>query len=92
VMGYGAGLAKGRPHVQMVERTFGVGRGEMLFIGDSLHDGEIAVVEGLPFVGVAGTFSKESFQLRFPGKPVVQRFAELLDLFEGKAAAIAANY
>jgi phosphoglycolate phosphatase-like HAD superfamily hydrolase len=92
VMGYGDGLAKGRPHVQMVERAFGVGRGEMLFIGDSLHDGEIAVVEGLPFVGVAGTFSKESFQLRFPGKPVVQRFAELLDLFEGKAAAIAANY
>ena len=92
VMGYGNGLAKGRPHVQMVERAFGVGRGEMLFIGDSLHDGEIALVEGLSFVGVAGTFSKESFLLRFPGQPVVHRFAELLDLFEGKRAAIAANY
>ena len=92
VMGYGNGLAKGRPHVQMVERAFGVGRGEMLFIGDSLHDGEIALVEGLPFVGLAGTFSKESFLLRFPGQPVVNRFAELLDLFEGKAAAVAANY
>ena len=92
VMGYGNGLAKGRPHVQMVERAFGVGRGEMLFIGDSLHDGEIALVECLSFVGVAGTFSKESFLLRFPGQPVVHRFAELLDLFEGKRAAIAANY
>ncbi len=92
VMGYGNGLAKGRPHVQMVERAFGVGRGEMLFIGDSLHDGEIALVEGLSFVGLAGTFSKESFLLRFPGQPVVNRFAELLDLFEGKAAAVAANY
>jgi phosphoglycolate phosphatase-like HAD superfamily hydrolase len=91
VMGYGDGLAKGRPHVEMVERTFGVGRGEMLFIGDSLHDGEIAVVEGLSFVGVAGTFSKESFLLRFPGKPVVHRFAELLDLFERRPTAIAAN-
>jgi len=91
VMGYGDGLAKGRPHVQMVERAFGVGRGEMLFIGDSLHDGEIALVEGLPFVGVAGTFSKESFLLRFPGKPVVHRFAELLDLFEGDQPAVAAN-
>ena len=91
VLGYGDGLAKGRPHVQMVERVFGVGRGEMLFIGDSLHDGEIAVVEGLPFVGLAGTFSKESFMLRFPAKPVVHRFAELLDLFEGGPAAIAAN-
>jgi phosphoglycolate phosphatase-like HAD superfamily hydrolase len=25
----------------------------MLFIGDSLHDGEIAEREGIPFVGVA---------------------------------------
>lgn len=91
VMGYGDGLAKGRPHVQLVERTFGVGRGEMIFIGDSLHDGEIAVVEGLPFVGLAGTFSKESFLLRFPGKPVVHRFAELLDLFDSGPTAIAAN-
>src|SRR5450759_868992 len=92
VMGYGNGLAKGRPHVQMVERAFGVGRGEMLFSGDSLHDGEIALFEGLSFVGLAGTFSKESFLLRFPGQPVVNRFAELLDLFEGKEAAVAANY
>jgi phosphoglycolate phosphatase-like HAD superfamily hydrolase len=92
VMGYGNGLSKGRPHVQMVERVFGVGCGEMLFVGDSLHDGEIAHVEGLPFVGVAGTFSKESFLLRFPGQPVVHRFAELLGLFEVQAAAVAASY
>src|SRR5664279_1501550 len=91
VMGYGNGLAKGKPHVQMAERLFGVGRGEMLFIGDSLHDGEIARVEGLPFVGVAGTFSKESFLLRFPGLPIVHGFAELLDLFDTPAAAVAAS-
>jgi len=91
VMGYGDGLAKGRPHVELVERTFGVGRAEMLFIGDSLHDGEIAAAEGLSFVGVAGTFSKESFLLRFPGQPVVHRFAELLDLFDGTPAVAAAS-
>jgi len=89
VMGYGNGLAKGKPHVQMVERLFGVGRGEMLFVGDALHDGEIANVEGLPFVGVAGTFSKESFLLRFPGLPIVHGFAELLDLFDTPAAMAA---
>ena len=91
VMGYGNGLAKGRPHVQMVERVFGVGRGEMLFIGDSLHDGEIALVEGMPFVGVAGTFSKESFTLRFPGQPIVHCFAELLNLFQDQPAVAVAN-
>ena len=76
----------------MVERAFGVGRGQMLFIGDSLHDGEIANAEGLSFVGVAGTFSKESFLLRFPGQPVVHRFSELLGLFESQAAAAVASY
>jgi phosphoglycolate phosphatase-like HAD superfamily hydrolase len=73
----------------MVERLFGVGRGEMLFVGDSLHDGEIANSEGLPFVGVAGTFSKESFLLRFPGLPIVHNFSEMLDLFDAPAAVAA---
>lgn len=91
VMGYGNGLAKGRTHVQMVERVFGVGRGEMLFIGDSLHDGEIALTESMPFVGVAGTFAKESFTLRFPGLPVVHRFSELLHLFESESAVAVAG-
>jgi phosphoglycolate phosphatase-like HAD superfamily hydrolase len=82
VLGFGAGLAKGGPHIARAEQAFGVGRAEMLFLGDSLHDGEIAGREGLPFVGVAGTFSRERFSLRFPGAPVVQRVAELVDLFD----------
>ena len=53
----------------------------MLFVGDSLHDGEIAEREGVPFVGVAGTFSVERFALRFPEVPVVKRFSALPDLF-----------
>jgi phosphoglycolate phosphatase-like HAD superfamily hydrolase len=82
VLGYGDGLAKGRPHIQRTEHTFRVPRGEMVFVGDSLHDGEIAANEDIPFVGVAGTFSRERFALRFPGLPVVQRFSELVDLFD----------
>ncbi len=81
VLGYGHGMAKGKPHIEKAERTFLLSRKQMLFVGDSLHDGEIAEQEQIPFVGVAGTFSRERFLLRFPGKPVVQRFAELADLF-----------
>ncbi len=89
VMGFGDGLAKGRPHIEMAERKFGVDRQEMLFIGDSLHDGEIANQSQIPFVGLAGTFAKERFLLRFPGQPVIGRFAELLDLLpEPLAAAV----
>ena len=82
VLGFGDGLAKGDPHVARAEEIFRATRGEMMFIGDSLHDGEIAATSGIPFVGLAGTFSKERFALKFPHLPVVARFAELVDLFD----------
>jgi phosphoglycolate phosphatase-like HAD superfamily hydrolase len=80
-LGFGGGLAKGRPHIDATSRKFGVDRQEMLFIGDSLHDGEIAEREGIPFVGLATTFSPERFALRFPRVPVIRRFAALPELF-----------
>jgi phosphoglycolate phosphatase-like HAD superfamily hydrolase len=86
VLGFGDGLAKGAPHLLRTETELGVPRGEMLFVGDSLHDGELAEREGVPFVGVAGTFSVDRFHLRFPRVPVVRRFAELPALFQGWAA------
>ena len=66
VLGFGGGMAKGKPHLDATSRAFGVDWQEMLFVGDSLHDGEIAEREGVPFVGVATTFSAERFMLRFP--------------------------
>jgi len=81
VLGFGGGLAKGRPHIDATSRKFGVDRQEMLFVGDSLHDGDIAEREGIPFVGVATTFSPERFSLRFPHIPVIRRFAALPELF-----------
>ena len=80
-LGYGNGLAKGKPHLDEASRAFSADRQEMLFVGDSLHDGEIAEREGIPFVGVATTFSPERFALRFPRVPVVRRFAALPGLF-----------
>jgi len=79
VLGYG--LAKGRTHLDATSRQFGAARQEMLFIGDSLHDGEIAEREGIPFVGLATTFSPDRFSLRFPSVPVIRRFSALPSLF-----------
>jgi phosphoglycolate phosphatase-like HAD superfamily hydrolase len=81
-LGFGQGLSKGATHIARAEHTFGVGRERMVFVGDSLHDGEIAEACHIPFVGLAGTFSREHFALRFPGRPVVKRFADLVDLFD----------
>jgi phosphoglycolate phosphatase len=83
VLGHdGVALGKGRPHIDRAARAFGVGPEAMLLVGDSLHDGEIAEREGIRFVGVTGTFSRESFMLRFPGQPIVERLADLADLFD----------
>jgi phosphoglycolate phosphatase-like HAD superfamily hydrolase len=76
-LGFGGGLAKGKAHIELCEETFGVDRAQMLFVGDSLHDGEIAEREGIPFVGLVGTFSYERFVLRFPDVPIVRRFADI---------------
>jgi phosphoglycolate phosphatase-like HAD superfamily hydrolase len=81
VLGFGGGLAKGKPHLDAASTAFGIARQEMLFVGDSLHDGEIAEREGVPFVGIATTFSPERFALRFPHVPVIRRFAALPELF-----------
>ncbi len=82
VLGYdGKGLAKGAPHIDKASRAFGVARADMVFTGDSLHDGDIAEREGLRFVGVTGTFSRERFALRFPGQLVVDRLGDLPALF-----------
>jgi phosphoglycolate phosphatase-like HAD superfamily hydrolase len=84
-LGFGGGLAKGRPHFDAASRFFEMDRQEMLFVGDSLHDGEIAEREGVPFVAVATTFSPERFMLRFPHVPVVRRFSALTELFRSQS-------
>ena len=65
-----------------MSRFFQIDRQQMLFVGDSLHDGAIAEREGVPFVAVATTFAPERFMLRFPHVPVVRRFAALPQLFQ----------
>jgi phosphoglycolate phosphatase-like HAD superfamily hydrolase len=81
LLGVGPDGAKGPAHLDAASRAFEVGRQEMLFVGDSLRDGEIAEREGVPFVGLATTFSPERFALRFPEAPVIRRFAALPELF-----------
>ena len=76
VLGFGDGLAKGKPHLDACSRAFGLDRQEMLFIGDSLHDGEIAEREGIPFVGLATTFAPGALRAAIPARsrsPQVRR-------------------
>lgn len=75
------GLAKGEPHVQRTTAALAVGRKDILFVGDSLKDGELARTTGVGFVGRVGTFAAHQFADRFAGVNTVNCISELPALF-----------
>jgi phosphoglycolate phosphatase-like HAD superfamily hydrolase len=77
VLGFREGFAKGRDHFQYVMEAEGVSAAEIVFVGDSLKDGERALESGVAFVGRTGTFTRERFAKLFPGIAVVDRLTEL---------------
>jgi phosphoglycolate phosphatase len=80
------GLGKGRPHVERALAVFGVAREELLFVGDSLKDADLADECGVPFVGRLGTFRESDFRRRDPRAVCVPHVAELPALLARSAA------
>lgn len=80
-LGFGPGLAKGGPHFDRACSEFNCSREDLVFVGDSLADAEIARAEGVRFVGRLGTFDASAFYAASPASPVVQEIDELLALF-----------
>jgi phosphoglycolate phosphatase-like HAD superfamily hydrolase len=76
-----AGLAKGAPHVERTCSALSVTPPDILFVGDSLKDGELAEATEVSFVGRVGTFEAQDFQRRFPGVRTIVEIDELLELF-----------
>lgn len=71
---------KGEWHVRKVCQALSVEREELLFVGDSLRDGELASQSGVQFVARSGTFSRTTLRARFPDAPVIDHVAELPSL------------
>jgi phosphoglycolate phosphatase-like HAD superfamily hydrolase len=71
------GMAKGRPHVERALAEFGVGREDLLFVGDSLADAELASGCQVAFVARLGTFRAEDFRRRDPAAVSVAHVGEL---------------
>jgi phosphoglycolate phosphatase-like HAD superfamily hydrolase len=76
-LGFGGALAKGEPHISLVEKVLGVRRDRLVFIGDSLRDGELAEASGVRFIGRSGTFTRREMAARFPAVPVIDSVTEL---------------
>ncbi len=76
-----AGLGKGAPHVERTLARFGIARGDLVLVGDSLMDAELAARCGVAFVGRVGTFRAEDFRRRDPDAITVEHIDELVPLF-----------
>lgn len=77
VLGYKPNFAKGEAQFQHISQFFQVARGDMLFVGDSLHDAEHAKRSGVDFVGKLGTFKREQFTTAFPDYQTIEHLSEL---------------
>jgi phosphoglycolate phosphatase len=78
------GLGKGRPHVDRALATFGIAREQLVFVGDSIKDAELAEESGVAFVGRAGTFAVADFRRRDPRALTVDHIDELPALLSAR--------
>lgn len=81
VLGFRDGFAKGADHFRHLEHSFRVPKGEIVFVGDSLKDGERAEQYGVNFIAKEGIFTRKQFEESFPGTIVISELAELKDIF-----------
>ena len=80
-LGFGKGMAKGRPQFERACRDLACTFDDLVFVGDSLTDAELAIDSNVRFVGRLGTFGEADFRRTHPGAPVIGEIDELLNLF-----------
>lgn len=81
VLGFREGFAKGEAHFAHIEESFGIPREQIIFVGDSLKDGERARASGVAFIGKEGIFTRKQFRKQFPDAPVITTLSELKQMF-----------
>lgn len=75
----GNGFRKGTPQFEWIRKRYQVKKSNMVFIGDSLKDAELARDYGISFIGISGIFSPEKFYDTHPDCLVVRSFNELME-------------
>lgn len=80
VLGFREGFSKGAEHFEHIRRREGLSLEQMVFVGDSIRDGEKTLAYGIDFIARTGTFTAEQFRGRFPDVLVIDALAELVDI------------
>ena len=82
VLGFKDGFEKGEHHFEYVLHHFQLKKDELTFVGDSLKDAEKAISNGIAFIGLCGTFTKEQFLDKYPTIITINSLQELLEICE----------
>jgi phosphoglycolate phosphatase-like HAD superfamily hydrolase len=81
ILGFCPGFEKGRDHfTYLVKKMGSMAFSDLLYVGDSLKDGERARNCGVPFIARVGMVSKDDFLAQFPGTTCIGCLEELTGL------------
>lgn len=80
VLGYHPGFLKGPDHFRWVGHALRLDFHQMLFVGDSIHDGLMAQKQGVAFVARLGTFLETCFQKAGLDVPMIRNLTELQNI------------
>lgn len=85
-LGYKKGFLKGYAHFHYLEECLGMTLSDMLFIGDSLKDAQIARENGVSFLGKIGTFTRDEFRAIENSHPIetIREIHEVVSYLEEK--------
>lgn len=76
VLGFGNGLSKGRSHINYMKEKYKVKENEMIMVGDSIKDSELALNAGISFIGKIGINSREDF-MKISGINIIDKLLDL---------------
>jgi len=76
-------FCKGITHFKYLLKEADLQKDELLFVGDSIKDGERASDFDIDFVGKTGLFQKQDFEKHFPGVKTIDALSELIEVLQG---------
>ncbi|MFX0115161.1 MAG: HAD family hydrolase [Candidatus Hodarchaeota archaeon] len=80
ILGFSPGFEKGRAHFARACEAFNISPRNILFIGDSLKDGERALESQVAFIGKIGMFGHEDFAKIIPNCTTIAELSDLIEL------------
>jgi phosphoglycolate phosphatase-like HAD superfamily hydrolase len=81
ILGFAPGFEKGKAHFARACEAFKISPKSILFIGDSLKDGERALESQVAFIGRIGMFDHEDFVRIIPACTTITELSDLIELF-----------